>query len=122
MNKALTIKKTRHMLGLTQFEFAKMMGLDGSRDNMARTVRKWEAGDAEPSGGAMLLAGRLLAEQVHLPAIADIIRDAVARTGELPAHIPVNLRGDLPPVMEDALRASLSLIEACGVTVTFTKN
>lgn len=71
------IKRLRTKLGLHQPEFGAMLGLDGPRENVARTVRRWESGDFIPTGPVT----RLMLLIRDVPGAASAALDAAAAQG-----------------------------------------
>lgn len=57
------LKTARTTLGLTQAQFAQVLGLDGVHS--ARTVRRWEDAERDIPGPVVVLTGLLL----RLPAV-----------------------------------------------------
>lgn len=56
------IKEIRKSLNMTQSQFGKLIGLEG--DNIDVTVRRWEAGDRQPSSVVIRLLEIIVAGEM----------------------------------------------------------
>lgn len=116
MNKSQFMQQARQMLGLSQSEFAEVLGIDGVDGK--RTVRKWENGEREPSGAVVNLAGVLLATRVIVPQANAVLAAAVKEHGCLPEEMPLVIQHDLPPAAREVLRNVFGgTLEACGIKI-----
>jgi transcriptional regulator with XRE-family HTH domain len=66
------ISSLRERLGMEVVEFAKLLGVD------ARTVRRWESGDARPTGSAEAVMNGISAGLDRDPATAEKIISMLA--------------------------------------------